>query len=123
MSHHPTFRFWAILLLATASMSAGSAQAVEAVAVHRYTAAELRNYAQTLVAVTRIRQALAAQEAASPNADRSQLASDAAARIAKILDQHELTTAAFNAISARVETQPAVQMQVNQMVMDEVIRS
>jgi hypothetical protein len=114
---------WASLLLATTSIIAGSAQAVEAVAVHKYTAAELRNYAQTLVAVTRIRQALAAQEAASPNADRSQLTSDAAARIAKVLDQHELTTAAFNAISARVETQPAVQRQVNQMVMDEVIRS
>jgi hypothetical protein len=29
----------------------------------------------------------------------------------------------FNAISARVESQPAVRTQVNQMVMDDVIRS
>jgi len=123
MSDHPTFRLWASLLLATTLMSTGAADAVEAVAVHKYTAAELRNYAQTLVAVTRIRQALVTQETGSPNADRSQLASDAAARIARVLEQHELTVAAFNAISARVETQPAVQAQVNQMVMDEVIRS
>ena len=123
MSDHPTFRLWASVLLVTTLMSTGSAEAVEAVAVHKYSSAELRNYAQTLVAVIRIRQALATRETSSPNADRSQLASDAAAHITKVLEQHGLTVAAFNAISARVETRPAVQAQVNQMVMDEVIRS
>lgn len=87
---------------------------METTAGHKYSASDLRNYSETLVAVIRIRQALAAQEANSPKADPSMLESDAAAKIAKVLDRHGLDRATFNAISARVESQSAVRSQVNQ---------
>jgi hypothetical protein len=95
---------------------------VEATAGQKYSASDLRNYSETLVEVIRIRQALAAQEVSSPKTDHSLLASDAAAKIARVLDRHGLDRSTFNAISARVERQPAMRSQVNQMVMDEVIR-
>lgn len=122
MPNHSTFRLWAGPLLAFSLLASGRSYAVEATTGHKYSASDLRNYSETLVAVIRIRQALAAQEANSPKTDHTMLESNAAAKIAKLLDRRGLDRATFNAISARVESQPAVRSQVNQMVMDEVIK-
>jgi len=122
MPSHPTFRPMAGSLFALSLLSAGPAAAVPAIASHAYTASELRNYAETLVAIVRVRQALATQLTGAPSGSRAQLESEATAQITEILQRHDLDKAAFNAISARVETQPGIRRQVNQMVMDEVIR-
>jgi hypothetical protein len=123
MPGHSTSRLWAGSLLALSLLSASPAGAVETSAGPRYTQDDLRNYAKALVAVVRIRQALAAQEASSPKTDHIMLEREAAVNIAKALERHGMNKVRFNAISARVESQPAVRTQVNQMVMDDVIRS
>ncbi len=123
MPTHPLSRPWAALLFLAALAGSTPGYAIELPASRSYTDADLRNYAETLVAVTRVQRALAGQIAAAPHADSALLEQRAKAQIAGILLRHDLDPASFNAISARVENQPSVRARVNQLTMDEWIGS
>ena len=121
MPSHAPYRRLAPLFLAGIAAATFPVRAVEVPANRPNAAGDLRNYAETLVAITRVQRALAGQLAGSPKTDASALRQRADAQIAQILKRHDLDTASFNAISARVENQPSVRARVNQLTMEEML--
>lgn len=121
MPRHAPYRRLAPLFLASIVASTLPARAIEVPANRPNIAGDLRNYAETLVAITRVQRTLAGQIASSPQADGQALRQRADAQIAQILKRHDLDTASFNAISARVENQPSVRARVNQLTMEEML--
>ena len=121
MPSHAPFRHVAALFIAGTIATITPAQAIEVPANRPNIAGDLTNYAETLVAITRVQRALAGQLAGSPKADASALKLRADTQIAQILKRHDLDTASFNAISARVENQPSVRARVNQLTMEEML--
>ncbi len=121
MPSHTPYRHVAALVLAGTFAAATPAHAIEVPSNQPNIAGDLTNYAETLVAITRVQRALAGQLAASPKTDASALKLRADTQIAQILKRHDLDTASFNAISTRVENQPSVRARVNQLTMEEML--
>ena len=121
MPSHVPYRHLVPLCLASIVAATLPARAIEVPANRPNVAGDLRNYAETLVAITRVQRALAGQIASAPQADGQTLRQRADAQIAQILKRHDLDTASFNAISARVENQPSVRARVNQLTMEEML--
>jgi hypothetical protein len=121
MPHLSFQRLFACLLLVTHVVVEAQARPVAPATTPQYSVSDLKNYAETLVEVTRVQSALASALSAGASANPTALKQQANAKIAEILKQHDLDAASFNAISARVEDQPAVRAQVNQFAMDELV--
>lgn len=81
-----------------------------------YSTSDLKNYAQALVAVVQVRHALAEQLGQLPQAEDATLRQKADAQIATILSRHDFSVGSFNAMSSRIEQQPALTRQVQQYV-------
>lgn len=80
---------------------------------------ELRNYAETLVAVRKIQRNLKDALTTVPADAVPELRRQADVAIAEVLLRHELPMARFNQISQKVDSDPAVRRTVRQFVMQQ----